>query len=176
MIQELFPVALYREELNLNTTAIAKYCLDMKSVVPGVQLSNVGGWQSPKLTGQHEPLDTLFISISKAAQHYRDTIQYEHPLKINTLWVNINREKDYNLEHNHPNSVVSGVYYVKAQKKDGDLVLAHPASLLMAYDWHESDVKEFNKYNSAVWIIPPIENRLLLFPSWLRHSVKPNLT
>ena len=175
MIEDLFSVPLYSEELNLNTDIITEYCLGMKNTLNTSTVSNVGGWQSPPLTGEHGPLNTLLISILNAAQRYRDTFQYKHPLIIHTLWVNINREKDYNLEHNHPNSVISGVYYVKAHKNSGDLVFSHPASISMEYDWPEKNLKKYNRYNGAIWRIPPIENKLLLFPGWLLHSVRPNL-
>ena len=175
VIEDLFSVPLYSEELNLNTNIITKYCLSMKKTLNTSTISNIGGWQSSPLTGEHKPLNTLLISILNAAKLYQDTFQYKHPLVINTLWININQEKDYNLEHNHPNSVMSGVYYVKAQKNSGDLVLSHPASIAMEYDWSGRNLKKYNKYNSPMWKIPPIENRLLLFPSWLLHSVRPNL-
>lgn len=175
VIEDLFSVPLYSEELNLNTNIITKYCLSMKKTLNTSTISNIGGWQSSPLTGEHKPLNTLLISILNAAKRYQDTFQYKHPLVINTLWININKEKDYNLEHNHPNSVISGVYYVKAHKDSGDLVLSHPASIAMEYDWSGKNLKKYNKYNSPMWKIPPIENRLLLFPSWLLHSVRPNL-
>tara|TARA_R100000541_G_scaffold57133_1_gene67026 strand:- start:677 stop:1261 length:585 start_codon:yes stop_codon:yes gene_type:complete len=175
VIEDLFSVPLYSEQLNLNTNIITKYCLSMKKTLNTSTISNIGGWQSSPLTGEHKPLNTLLISILNAAKLYQDTFQYKHPLVINTLWININQEKDYNLEHNHPNSVMSGVYYVKAQKNSGDLVLSHPASIAMEYDWSGRNLKKYNKYNSPMWKIPPIENRLLLFPSWLLHSVRPNL-
>ena len=33
-----------------------------------------------------------------------------------------------------------------------------------------------NPLNSCVWEIEPVENRLLIFPSWLEHQVLPNIT
>ena len=127
MIEDLFSVPLYSEKLNLNTNIISKYCLSIKKTLNTSTVSNVGGWQSPLLTGEHKPLNILFISILNAAKRYQDTFQYKHPLILNSLWININQEKDYNIEHNHPNSVISGVYYVKANKNSGDLVLSHIA-------------------------------------------------
>jgi len=174
-VKEIFSVPLYSEQLNLNTDTISQYCLEMKKGISSSTISNIGGWQSPPLKGEHKPLDTLLISILNTAKCYQDTFQYKHLLKINTMWVNINGYKDYNLEHHHTNTVIAGVYYVKAYKNSGDLVFSNPATIAMEYDWPGNNLKEFNKYNSATWIIPPIENRLLLFPAWLRHSVRPNL-
>ena len=175
MIEDLFSVPLYSEQLNLNTHILSKYCVEMKKVVSSSNMSNIGGWQSPPLQGEHKPLDTLSISILNGARDYQGTFQYKNPLRINNMWVNINGYKDYNLEHHHSNAVISGVYYVKVPKNSGDLVFSHPATLGLQYDWGENNLKEFNRYNAATWIIPPIENRMFLFPGWLRHSVRPNL-
>ena len=177
MIEDLFPVPLYHEQLNLNTDAIAKYCLDMKKVIPSVEVSNVGGWQSPSLTGTHTPLNDLFGAIHKHAKKYQEIIKYKHPLKIDSLWVNINGYKDYNLEHIHPNVVVAGVFHIKTpppNKNDGALKFNHPLGQSLEYDWPYDSLSERNKYNYNRWFVNPIVNQLLLFPSWINHTVCPH--
>ena len=42
------------------------------------------------------------------------------------------------------------------------------------FDWNNYQ-KAWNPYNSATWKIPPTNNTLLLFPSWLNHTVDPNM-
>ena len=37
------------------------------------------------------------------------------------------------------------------------------------------EVNSFNEYNSGVWKYSPKENLCLLFPSYLKHYVEPNL-
>ena len=175
MIEDLFSVPLYSEQLNLNTGAISKYCLEMKKGISSSSVSNIGGWHSPPLEGEHEPLNTLLISILNSAKRYQDTFHYKNPLRISNIWININGYKDYNSDHHHTNTVIAGVYYVKVHKNSGDLVFLNPGHIPMDYDWPTEDLKKFNKYNSAKWMIPPLENRLLLFPGWLRHQVRPNL-
>ena len=36
-------------------------------------------------------------------------------------------------------------------------------------------VDKFNGYNSSTWKIKPEENKCILFPSYLKHYVEPNL-
>tara|TARA_R100000742_G_C4264026_1_gene81904 strand:+ start:520 stop:1080 length:561 start_codon:yes stop_codon:yes gene_type:complete len=172
MIQDFFPTPVYSEYLNLDVKDIAQYCLEMKSNTKSVQISNVGGWQSPGLTGEHLLLNNLFKSILDAAEIYRDAIDYKHPLSIKNIWININGYKDYNIEHIHT-TVASGVFYVKAQS--GDLVLKHPARDLIDQNWMSSDLQTYTSYNSAVWRIPPEPNMLIIFPGWLSHRVESNL-
>ena len=46
----------------------------------------------------------------------------------------------------------------------------------MEYDWCPDVIEKYNEHNSPNWMISPVENQLLLFPSWLSHRVEPNLT
>ena len=177
MIEDLFPVALYHEQLTLDTDAIANYCLDLKKNTPGVEASNVGGWQSPLLTGTPEPLKDLFTAIDTHAEKYQEVLQYKHPLKIDGLWININRDKDYNVEHTHPNVVMAGVFHIKTpplDKNDGALKFTHPLGQILEYDWPYDSLKETNRYNTTKWFVNPIVNQLLLFPGWINHMVVPH--
>jgi uncharacterized protein (TIGR02466 family) len=173
MIKDFFPIPVYMESLNLDIKDIADYCLKIKNNAEGAQISNRGGWQSHNLTGEHSPLNSLFQSIANAGKIYGNTISYNYPLNANTVWININNYKDYNIDHIHPHSVASGVYFVKA--RSGDLVLRHPAINLMGYNWASPNLKKYTPHNSAVCKIPPVDNTLIIFPGWLSHHVEANL-
>ena len=41
--------------------------------------------------------------------------------------------------------------------------------------YHDKDITEYNSWNSPVWRMPVKEGKLILFPSWLKHGVQPNL-
>jgi alcohol dehydrogenase YqhD (iron-dependent ADH family) len=45
----------------------------------------------------------------------------------------------------------------------------------MQYDWGNDVIEKYNEHNSCVWNIKPAQNQLILFPSWLNHSVERNL-
>ena len=96
-----------------------------------------------------------------------------HSLTIN-LWININGYKDFNLRHTHENSIISGVFYVKAPDKSSKITFYHPAFKLMVREWNIN--MKHNHYTSSVWSINPQKGKLLLFPSWLEHEVSPNLS
>jgi|TARA_R110002020_G_scaffold84005_4_gene208441 uncharacterized protein (TIGR02466 family) len=170
---ELFPVPIHSEKFNLNVKEMAKYCLAMKKTTKSSNVSNKGGWQSPRLTGEHAPLNDLFKEILRVGEHYRKRIAYKDPLKIDTVWININGYKDYNIEHSHNYSVVSGSFYLTPN--NSEIAFLHPASSFLAYDWPSSSLSEHNKYNSAVWKMTPLENQVILFPGWFKHRVEPNL-
>ena len=74
----------------------------------------------------------------------------------------------------HPESIISGVFYVKAPDKSSMLRFFHPSADFMVRDWNV-DLK-CNMYTSSIWEILPEEGKLLLFPSWLEHEVDQNLS
>ena len=171
---DLFSVPIHSKKLDLNTKKLIDYCLLIKDTTQSIERSNKGGWHSPGLTNEHVVLKNLFSKILKSAEKYRKIIAYKHPLKLINFWVNINNYKDYNLQHLHPNSAVSGAYYLTSN--NSNIVFINPAAPHMEYDWCPDVIEKYNEHNSPNWMISPVENQLLLFPSWLSHRVEPNLT
>ena len=47
-------------------------------------------------------------------------------LGLGNMWANINPTYSYNKTHTHPNSMWSGVYYIKVPKNSGKLFLEDP--------------------------------------------------
>ena len=96
-------------------------------------------------------------------------------LVLGNWWININGKHDYNMPHDHQNSVLSGTYYVQVPEQDmGDLVL------------HRGDTAEFfltskvereqTMANATAVPCPVKESMFYLFPSWVKHSVERNNT
>ena len=76
-----------------------------------------------------------------------------------------------NSVHNHPNSILSGVYYVQAPEHLGVISFQDPRS---AAQMLIPPVTEF-----SLWTLPKISYQpqagtMLLFPSWLWHGVEMN--
>ena len=87
---------------------------------------------------------------------------------ITESWLNVTKPGEFHHSHSHPNSIISGVFYVNTIIDDKinftDFNYKIKQSLLF-------DIKEFNLWNSRVWWIPVNNNQLILFPSWLEHEV-----
>ena len=79
----------------------------------------------------------------------------------------------YNNSHIHPNSLFSGVYYVKGQPNSGRLSLMDPrpgAQQCMP-------TRKKGKLPRELWretYYDPIPGRLIMFPAWMWHKVEPN--
>lgn len=181
MLYDLYKIPIWKTDLkNLNIKQIESYCVELqKKDKQGRKRSNVGGWQSQNLQGLHEPLNPLFNEILNNAESFAQTISIKTPLKFDNVWININGYKDYHIPHIHPQSIFSGVFYVKVPKtkeSGGNIDFPHPSYQLMGYDWLPSIKEKDNVYNAASWWLESIENRLYIFPSWLVHGVEPNMS
>ena len=91
--------------------------------------------------------------------------------KINNMWAIINTGGSANLRHQHGNSTISGAYYVRAPKNSGDIIFYDPRP---APVYSHPNVLEPNLLNAQVNGITPKEGALVLFPSYLDHSVNEN--
>ena len=168
---ELFKVPLFGSILDLDITSIEKYCLDYQNKDEGRILSNVGGYQSKEVR-----ILPLIRELNKNLNILADTHGIDDELTVGNMWININQFKDYNGAHVHPNALFSGVYYVKAPDKCGNIIFEHPAQDVMNYTYDATNLKEYNQYNSITYWREAKENLLYIFPAWLKHSVAPNLS
>lgn len=106
----------------------------------------------------------------------KDVLSMAQPGRITQSWVNRNSPGEGTHQHAHPNSIVSGVWYFDMPDGKGNIRFhRHKADHgifemrpevkfsdnmpYWAWDWHE---------------VTPSTGDLVLFPSYLRHSVLPN--
>ena len=83
---------------------------------------------------------------------------------------NVNSLGSFNKPHDHYGDVISGVYYISIPENSGSIVFINK-DLNNFY----TSIDKYNEYNSSNWTIAPEENKCILFPSYLKHYVEPNL-
>ena len=142
----------------------------------GIKKSNVRGWHS-KDFDLDDNIPKKFINfISPLIKNVIDEMNWEdkkQTVKINNMWTIINTGGSANLRHQHGNSTISGAYYVRAPENCGDIVFYDPRP---APVFSHPNVKGPNLLNAQVNGITPKEGALVLFPSYLDHSVNENLS
>ncbi len=174
MIAEgFFPTLIYAEDVNLNTQQLANDIVAWSKEDKGLKKTNKNGWHSQ--TNMHElpqfkPLvDELFKMVNEVfKQEHLD----REPL-LGNMWANINPPGGYNSPHIHPNSLFSGVYYVKAEPNSGKLVCNDPRPGIQIV----MPTRKQGELPKHLWRevhLDPQVNRILMFPSWLWHCVEPN--
>ena len=129
----------------------------------GITRTNVQGWHSPtNMAELPECQKTIY------EQEHLDSEPY-----LGNMWANINPPGGMNRAHQHPNSLWSGVYYIKASKNSGHLKIDDPRASAAMYrpKQKEGPVPErlFRETHYE-----PVAGRCIMFPSWLMHCVDPN--
>lgn len=92
-------------------------------------------------------------------------------VKMDESWINYSRKGSYQEFHMHPESDISGIFYVTAPPNSGDLMFNSPAS---AYNYHKLTHRSNRMHASVTY--KPYEGRTILFPSYLEHMVGLNDT
>jgi uncharacterized protein (TIGR02466 family) len=101
-------------------------------------------------------------------------ISTEYNFYITTSWANKHNTSDFSQEHDHANSLISGIVCVDVDKDSGNIIFYNPQQnmgLSLQFDF-----AEYNEFNSNKLEINPIVGDLFLFPSSLKHSVSKNLS
>lgn len=127
---------------------------------------------SPKLLLNHPGLAEFSQIINTQIRAYAQALNYDierYPPKVSECWVNIYGNQHSQEIHLHKNSLISGIYYVKAPPGSGATLFYSP----QADEMISAPIKEGNNLNATVTGFPPVEGRMLLFRSSVRHSVLP---
>ncbi len=138
----------------------------------GFNISNRHGWQSRgfDLTNMNDLLHGTILQGLSSFPSIKNTTEMRA-----SAWININGPGAYNILHSHPNSHLSGVMWIKAPKDCGVISFDNPNGH-QTYTEINSYNQEFNDQffiHHSYWL-PPIEGRMIIFPSHLQHEVKEN--
>lgn len=87
-------------------------------------------------------------------------------LRITQSWVNYTSPGGYHHSHNHPNSFVSGVLYIRANPEIDLICFNRPPTERLVVD-----TVEFSDFTTGKILIPVKTGILALFPSSLSHNV-----
>ena len=120
---------------------------------------------------KHEQLKDLKIFFKECIDDYCNVISNsDQRLVITQLWANKNPTGAKHHEHIHPNSIISGVFYLRQDK-------SLPPIQFSKSNQHslKLDPKKYNTFNAEIFLLPCTAGELILFPSDLRHSVPVNV-
>ena len=162
------------QELN---NKMLKYIKDLQIQNPkGITKSNVFGWHSEDFDLENEQPKYFINSISTNLNEAFIDMGWDiknQEVKVTSMWSVINKKNASNARHIHSNNYISAAYYVKSPENSGDIVFHDPRSVTT---FRYPKISERNTLNSNVFSIKPKEGLLVLFPSYLYHSVDFNRT
>ena len=86
---------------------------------------------------------------------------------ITQSWLNYTETNQYHHKHAHPNSLVSGVFYINCNKEHDNIKFFNDN-----YKTIKLEIKDWNIWNSESWWFSVNTGDVILFPSSLSHMVE----
>ena len=171
--EEFFPTSVYGKDIKLDNDKLAQHIIGWSNQDKGVEKTNYKGWHSTTdmaLKPEYHPLVNELVIMCKEV--FNEEWLDREPV-LGNMWANINPKDGLNQPHIHPNSLFSGVYYIKSNPQAGRLKIYDPragSQIVMPN-------RKKGKPPKHLWRdanIDPIPGRIIIFPAWLWHSVEPN--
>ena len=179
-LQLLFPTPIWRSKIKnfieINEM-LYKYIKDIQQKDDkGTGKSTIGGWHSPFFDLNNNEPKKFVNAINKDLNKTFIDMGWDlksQTIKITGMWSIINKTGAANARHIHPNSFLSAAYYVKAPNDCGNIKFHDPRS---APVFRRPKMTQDNKLNASEISIIPEDGLLVLFPSFLHHSVGANMS
>jgi len=86
---------------------------------------------------------------------------------ITQSWLNYTETNQYHHKHAHPNSLVSGVFYINCHEEHDKIKFFNDR-----YQTIKPEIKDYNIWNSETWWFTVKTGDVILFPSSLTHMVE----
>ena len=143
---------------------------DMRRDAPGLEPGQ--GWQSAQDLHEHEAMRELVSCIQHCAAGVLRFLRIgATECEITGCWATVLARGASHKLHSHPNNFLSGVYYVRTGEGADTINFHDPRSQAGVI---RPPVVELTRENTDQVVVRVSDGTLLLFPSWLEHSVDAN--
>lgn len=171
----MFPTLVWKIQLNAQRheainpiilAALARMRREAPKLAPGQ------GWQSDQNLHQLEEFRDLVSSIDKAAMSVLRFLRIAYDaVEISGCWATVLAHGAAHKAHYHPNNYLSGVYYVRTRPGADSINFHDPRSQTGII---RPPVAELTAENTDQVVVRVKDGTLLIFPSYLQHSVDAN--
>lgn len=164
---QLFPTPVLVSRYSGNLEKERKY---IESINYMMQPSNHNFRSNDTYLFDRTVMDTLKAFVDESLQIFSDQILLSRQkLVVTQCWANRNPKNTSHHEHLHPNSIVSGVFYLNSSKEAPPIKFSKSVMGML-----KPETSGFNNFNSESYSLPIQSGDLVLFPSHFRHSVPTN--
>ena len=168
IVHQLFPQPVYSSKLD---RALTKKELKTISQYKKETNSNAGNMTSNEnYVLENKALNNLKKDLhTKVMDYFDKVICTNNPITpyITQSWINYTKSDQFHHIHNHPNSFISGIFYISADK-EVDSITFHKGFL---EDRIKLNTTKYNMFNSTSCTFPVETGDILLFRSSLVHGV-----
>lgn len=139
----------------------------------GVQRSNQGGWHSSEKVDVRELPEVADLKkvIMEGAKIVAGGLGFEgRSMFLASAWFVVSPAGAANVRHLHPQTFLSGAYYIKAPPGSSPICFHDPRATKV-YATPMSTNPKGSPYAAETVKYYVAESRLIIFPGWLEHSV-----
>ena len=171
----MFPSLVWKTEIEPGLrdamgARILKALADMRRDAPALEPGQ--GWQSAQDLHEHEAMRELVSCIQHCAAGVLRFLRIgTTECEITGCWATVLARGASHKLHSHPNNFLSGVYYVRTGEGADTINFHDPRSQAGVI---RPPVVELTAENTDQVVVRVSDGTLLLFPSWLEHSVDAN--
>ena len=167
IINSIFPTPIYISKLNRELTNKELSFIDKTKLDVYKNAGNTTSNNNYILNDK--AFKNLKTEIDLRVQDYFDKII--SPINnitpyITQSWLNYTETNQYHHKHAHPNSLVSGVFYINCDEKFDKIKFFNDG-----YKTIKPEIKNWNIWNSESWWFSVKTGDIILFPSSLTHMV-----
>lgn len=165
-INPIFPTPVYTSNLKRKfSKKEIDYILSSKENV-NINEGNITSKNNYVL--QNKVFDDINLFLDVSIKNYFNQIidpLYKIEPYITQSWLNFTKKNQYHHSHSHPNSIVSGVLYIKTNEDNICFLKSGGYEIAI-------EPKNFNIFNTYQCFFEVSEGDLILFPSKLNHKVE----
>jgi uncharacterized protein (TIGR02466 family) len=168
-IKGIFPTPIYISKLNRELTQLELKFIDKNKKNSYKNASNITS------NNTHILNEKPFVNIKKELElkvqdYFNKVISTTNNIApyITQSWLNYTETNQYHHKHEHPNSLISGVFYINCDEEFDKIKFYKKDT----YSVIKPEVKDWNIWNSETWWFSVKTGDVILFPSSLTHMVE----
>jgi uncharacterized protein (TIGR02466 family) len=173
-VLRMFPTFVWKAELESKTyRSINKSILRKLEAIRLCAPQPAGhGWQSGHDLHKWDEFREMKSCVNHAVKRVLEFLKIgEEKFEITGCWANMNPPEAAHGTHNHPNNFLSGVYYVQTNKGAETINFHDPRPQTEII---RPAVTSLTAENTDQVVVKVRNGTILIFPSWLKHSVDAN--
>jgi uncharacterized protein (TIGR02466 family) len=167
-INGLFPTPIYTSKLNRELTSKELSFIDKNKL--DVYKNEGNTTSNDNYILNNKAFKDLKTDLDLRVQDYFNKIicpENNITPYITQSWLNYTETNQYHHKHTHPNSLVSGVFYINCHEEHDKIKFFKED-----YKTIKFEIKEWNIWNSESWWFSVKTGDIILFPSSLTHMVE----
>jgi uncharacterized protein (TIGR02466 family) len=171
----MFPTLVWKVSLSadMRDAIEAKVLATLKRLRHGLPRLKPGhGWQSEQTLHRRDEFQELMSCVDNVAKSILRFWRIgEEAIEVTGCWATVLAKGATHKAHSHPNNFLSGVYYVRIHPGADTINFHDPRSQTRVI---RPPVVELTAENTDQVVVKVTNGTLLMFPSYLEHSVDAN--